>query len=93
MAHATDICCSENLHIDWGKGTVGDGAADSASQGESGVERDTGQLLCRRSCSDGGHCEGCDVLKPKRLTVGGSCEDESGFKTPDCELVSMRMEE
>lgn len=33
-----------NLHIDGGEGTVGDGAADSAGKGESGVEGNAGKL-------------------------------------------------
>jgi hypothetical protein len=35
----------DDLHIDGCEGTVGDGTADSASQGESGVESDTAELL------------------------------------------------
>lgn len=38
-------CGSEDLHIDGCEGTVGDGAADSASKGESGVEGKARQLL------------------------------------------------
>ncbi len=35
----------DNIHINWGKSTVGDGAADSTSERESGVERDRAELL------------------------------------------------
>lgn len=34
-----------DLHIDGSESTVGDGAADCTSQGESGVEGDTAELL------------------------------------------------
>lgn len=36
--------CWEDLHIDGGEGTVGDGAADGAGKGESGVEGNAAQL-------------------------------------------------
>lgn len=35
----------KNLHIDGSEGTVGNSTADSTSQGESGVQVDTGELL------------------------------------------------
>lgn len=36
---------SSNIHIDGGKTTVGDGAADGTSQGETRVERESLELL------------------------------------------------
>lgn len=53
----------ENLHIDGGKSTVGDGAAESTGNGESGVEGSAAELLRSLSLDDGsnwggsGHCE------------------------------------
>lgn len=53
----------ENLHIDGGESTVGDGAADSTGNGESGVKGSAAELLGSLSLDDGsnwggsGHCE------------------------------------
>ena len=43
--HARDGDGSENLHIDGGKTTVGEGAADGTCEGEARVEGDTRELL------------------------------------------------
>jgi hypothetical protein len=42
--HATTIA-ARDLHIDGGKTTVGEGAADGTSEGEARVEGDTRELL------------------------------------------------
>ena len=59
-----------HLHINWCEGTVGDGAADCASKGESRVQSQARQLLWlvgRHRCLDGVNlgwrlrCHCCDV--------------------------------
>lgn len=59
----------ENLHIDWGEGCVGDGAADGAGEGESGVESWTAELLnslgLDNNWGGGGHCE-CVCMGERR---------------------------
>lgn len=49
----------KDLHIDWGETTVSDGAADSTSEGESGVKVGTGELL--RSVGKGLLDDGVDL--------------------------------
>jgi hypothetical protein len=38
---------NKHVHIDGGHATVGDGAADGAGEGESGVQLDAAELRCR----------------------------------------------
>jgi hypothetical protein len=47
-----------NIHIDGSQATVGDGAADSAGEGEAGVESEALELLGlgQRNLSSG-HCD------------------------------------
>ena len=56
-----------NLHIDRGESTVGDGATDSTSQGESGVKVEASRVLLGgssglRSGSGGGRHYGGFIL-------------------------------
>jgi hypothetical protein len=51
-----------HIHIDGRQGTVGDGAADGAGKGESGVEGGAGGRR-GRSIDLGSHCDGCGSIK------------------------------
>lgn len=84
MARRCDrVVMGGHVHIDGRQGTVGDGAADSAGEGESGVERSTAELR-RRSIDLGGHCDGCGNIKRKEelsgvvRTLGGVARVETG---------------
>jgi hypothetical protein len=95
--HVEDIKISRlHLHIDGGKSTVGDGAADSTSKGESGVKlepRELGSSRCSRSFhlgsnrSAGRHYDGICVLhtgekdEEKKIKRDGRKRGEWGRKS------------
>lgn len=65
-----------NLHIDGSQGTVGDGAADGASKGETGVEGEAAQLLGLGSLDILDN--GVELGRAGRFRVGGHCDCEGG---------------
>jgi len=46
----------DDIHIDWSESTMGDGAAQSTGEGESGVKINAGELLLNWGL-DSCHCE------------------------------------
>jgi hypothetical protein len=76
-----------HLHIDWCEGTVGDGAADSASEGESRVQlqtRELGWLIGLDSLLDG-----IELCRARRRWGGGSCARH--LESASCEVVVKRL--
>lgn len=58
-----------DVHIDRSQGTVGDGAAEGTSKGESGVEVDTAELA--RSGGSGLLDDGIDLVRASGRHGGG----------------------
>lgn len=73
------MCADGDLHIDGGEATVGDGAADSAGEGEAGVQADARQRRGGRGLvgdgldlggSGSSHCVGCEEVVGERGEAG-----------------------